>query len=654
MHLLRDVPFRQKLRLIVTFSFLLPLLVLGIFLLHQNAQTSRDHIVGELRSLSGVLAYHTASELVFADREAAHQTLAALEPVPLVSAAYLFQADGSLFGEWEKEPGKASQHVHGPACGQPTFAGNELSLCQPVSWAGEEVGSLLLVHDLRDWRVHIIQSAAVLVLMILCTLLVALVVSEWAQRGITRSLTELAETARAISKRQDYGLRVPAGGEDEIGQLQSSFNEMLSQIEMRDRALLAAKEAADAASQAKSRFLANMSHELRTPMNGVMGMTGLLLDSDLDGETHEQVKIIEESAEHLLGIINDILDFSRIEAGQMVLESASFDLAQTAQEAVNMVATEARQKSLVLAVSCSPDTPRRLIGDSGRIRQILVNLLGNAVKFTDEGRIDLEIALRRRQGSTALMRLAVHDTGMGIPGEKITNIFEYFTQADESNTRRHGGTGLGLAICKQLIDMMHGTIGVTSKEGEGSLFWCELPLGLPDETEAVSPAGRGETRVPQEDWASLTCPAESTGEDPGRSRIRALVAEDNLTNQKVIKMALERCGCRVDLAANGEEALELLGLCPYDIVFLDCQMPVLDGFETAVAIRQLKTEAARVPIVALTAKALPGDRERCKGAGMDDYLAKPISLSRLAAVLERWTGQTSVAIRETDTLPVSR
>jgi signal transduction histidine kinase/CheY-like chemotaxis protein len=380
---------------------------------------------------------------------------------------------------------------------------------------------------------------------------------------------------------------------------------------------------AQVANQAKSEFLANMSHEIRTPMNGVMGMAELLLDEPLGDQQRDYAETIRDSARALLTVINDILDFSKIEAGKLELETTRIAVRVLLEDVARLIAVEAHAKNVDVSAFTDPAVPEFVLGDAGRLRQVLINLSGNAVKFTQEGEVALSVSVVSRDADSTTLRFEVRDTGLGIPEDRIHMLFKPFSQVDASTTRRFGGTGLGLSIVKRLAEMMGGEAGVLSTPGAGSTFWFVARLAIADHGHT-----RTQPIVTQERVAALR----------GRERRRILLAEDNVVNEMVARRTLQKLGYHVDAVRNGRDAVTAWQTGRYDLILMDCQMPELDGYEATREIRAAERGGQHTPIVALTAHAMKDDDLKCKAAGMDDHLTKPLDRDRLRLRLEHHLG----------------
>jgi signal transduction histidine kinase/DNA-binding response OmpR family regulator len=493
---------------------------------------------------------------------------------------------------------------------------------------------LFLAYNLTMGRVDWIGAA----LLCLGVVLAAVAVAKFTNHVLAAPLIRLQQGVEAVRQGRMEPIQISNTG-DEVEYLGESLNAMIDairtsrdevrehqdllerRIHQRTEALEEATEGALAASQAKSEFLANISHELRTPMSGVLGMIDIVLDGDLHSEQREQLDAAKGCANTLLALLNDILDLSKIEAGKMLIEKIPFDLRELARECIQATEPMCLQKKIDLRLWLSPNLPDQVVGDPLRVRQIMANLLSNAAKFTDRGWVDLRIKVGPARADGDLdISIEVADTGHGIPKDKLAEIFEEFTQADGSTSRKYGGTGLGLAITRRLAAMHGGDVRVSSEVGRGSLFQVTISCG------AVKASAQTERAVAREAAPLIVLDGPSA---------RILVAEDNKVNQRVVTTMLRKHGYEVVVASNGLEALEQLDRQPFDLVLMDIQMPGMDGIQ---ATRKIRTHPrwAGIPIVAMTAHAMNGDREKCIAAGMDDYVSKPVSPVHLTALVARY------------------
>ena len=650
---------RKKLIGLGLASAAVALLLAGAAVIVEDQMSFRASTVESVTTVAAIVGHNAAAAIAFDDAVSGAKILGGLRVKPSITRAGLLRQDGTVFATYSRGDVSGPFAPPGVIGGQATFGAGRMLLHQQILLDGDAIGSIYLESDLTALWVRLVRFVAILLVIMLAAASVSLLLSSWLQRLISRPILELGDVARHVSSSKDYTLRAVSRGTDEIGHLVETFNEMLATVESRDREverhraqlqeelqvraavnreLAAARQKADESNAAKSQFLANMSHEIRTPMNGVIGMTELLGGTPLSPEQREYLDLIRLSADTLLGVIEDILDFSKIEAGMLRVDPTAFEASQVFGDTVKAMALRAHQKGLELVCHVAPAVPEWIVADPLRLRQVLTNLLGNAIKFTERGEVSLDVDVDTEPlpDGDLMLHMRVKDTGIGIAPDKLEQVFAPFEQADGSTTRKYGGTGLGLTISGRLAGLMQGRLWVESEHGRGSTF------------HFTARVARG----------VATSPAVASGEGVSLAGLRVLIIDDNATNRFVLREMVHRWGLRPTTADGGERGLEAIREAaiqddPYDVVLLDCHMPAMDGFMVAERIHE-HPGMGGVTVLMLTSAERSSDISRCRELGLAAYLIKPVTQKELRATIVRvLSGTPSLVVPAVETRAVA-
>ncbi len=656
--ILKNWSIKAKLIFISALSSSIALLVFSFLLFFYEMKFVKGDLIHNLQIQAEIITENSLAALAFMDDNAVQKTLGTLKYNPDIMYAGMYDAQQQLLGSYRhnNHPDEFILSNDELVTAPRLYESNHfVQIIQPVYLNDELLGHLVLQATFDSFNKKLQNYFFIILGVFVTTLLLALYLSSQLQRIVSRPIINLVNFIHDVTESKKYNLQANKESNDEFGDLIDAFNEMLVQLNLsfqkRDEAqqalshnlthledivsaqtldLQKSLEVADAANRSKSDFLANMSHEIRTPMNAIIGMTYLVQRTNLNDNQRNHIGKIGVAAQALLSIINDILDFSKIEAGKLALENTVFSLDNLLSDSLDILKIKAEQKNVPLFCVVSPDTPRQLLGDSLRLGQILVNLISNAVKFTSQGEVVLTVTSKNSANHIVELCFSIRDTGIGMTDEQINSLFQPFSQADSSITRQYGGSGLGLTICKQLATLMGGEISVNSVYGTGSTFTFTVTLAQ----AAFNQVAQIVEKLPIQNYHAQ----------------QILLVDDNEINQEIAYELLTSMGLQVQVANNGKEGLTRALAEPFDLILMDIQMPIMDGL-TATRLIRLEKSLDDLPIVAMTAHAMQGDKEKSLAAGMNDHLTKPIEVEKLVAMLNRWLKMDSTIIQKPVLVP---